>query len=536
MIRDLFLYKEPADKYGFDISAEKDKTSDKECFFMAEVSKDIDENLAYARQVLSCPDNGDIVIREFDIEVCGGKLRGFAVFADGLSSGRDISQNILLPLMCLADTHPTDMDDMSDYILRCLIPHIQTFKEKDINKILKSVNYGNCGIFIDTLGWGFSAEVKAWEHRSISEPANETVIQGPHEGFNEMLRANTALIRKTLNTNNLVMKNVTLGRTSKTPAAVCYLKNVANTSLVDEVEYRLTNLDTEYILSSLTLAQYIEEATFVSVPQIITTERPDRVCHALIEGRVAIVVSGSSHVLIVPATLFDMASSPEDSYLRFPYSLLTRCIRIIAIILSLLAPAVFLAVMNFHQELILTDILFALSKARSAVPFSSFIELLLMELSFELIKEASVRVPGPVGSSLGIVGGLILGQAAVSANIVSPIMIIVVAITGISSFAIPSYQLSFSFRFMRFIYTFGAAIAGFVGIFTVMFIDTLLVVNTKSFGTPYTSPIASGEKLRISRLIFTPPVWKKGIRPDYLKPKDKTDSSYISRKWKYKKR
>lgn len=534
MIRDLFIYKEPNESYSFDIKTEKEEKDT--LLSRTEVSTKIDENLEYAKALLSYPKNGDIVIREFNVVVGEDTLRGFVVCADGLSGSGMINDNVLMPLMCLSDLERNHGESTEDYIFRRLIPHVRLNKKTDINNLLEAVNFGDCAVFVDTLSVGFSADVKAWAHRGIGEPQNETVIQGPHEGFNEMIRNNTALIRKTLNTSNLVMENVTLGRTSKTYSAVCYLKNVANSSLVDEVIYRLKNIDVEYMLSSLNLMQYIEESTYLSIPQMVATERPDRVCNALVEGRVAIVVNGSPQVLIVPTTIFDMATSPEDMYLRFPYSLLVRIVRISAIILSLLAPAVFIAVMNFHQELILTDILFALSKARSAVPFSSLVELLLMELSFELIKEAGIRVPGPVGSTLGIVGGLILGQAAVSANIVSPIMIIVVAITGIASFAIPSYQLSFSFRFMRFVYTFAAALAGFFGIFTVMFVDTLLIVNTKSFGAPYAVPLAPRTRSRMANIFFTEPIWKGGKRPDYLEPKDDRDSPRISRKWKYKKR
>lgn len=534
MIRDKFLYREPRRHRHFEITENADTSQASECPFMADVSSNIEENLTYSKWVLSLPDNGDIILREFEGEISGKRHRGFILCADGLTSGKDISVNILLPLMHLPDMEMAEGEDISDYVLRCLIPHAQTVKEKDINKILQSINYGNCAVFIDGISQGFIAEVKAWQHRGIDEPKSETVIQGPHEGFCEMLRANTALIRKTLNTGNLVMKNLSLGNTSRTPAALCYLKNVANPSLVKEAEERMTGVDTEYILSSLSLAQYIEDSSFSTVPQIITTERPDRVCQALVEGRVAIIVSGSPQALILPATLFDMAASPEDSYLRYPYAILTRCIRIAAMLLSLLAPAFFIAVMNYHQELLLTDILFALSKARASVPFSSFVELLLMEIAFELIKEASVRVPGPVGPSLGIVGGLILGQAAVSASIVSPITIIVVAITGIASFAIPSYQLAFSFRFMRFVYTFAAAAAGFVGVFAVMFADTLSIVATTSFGVPFASPLSPRSRAKMSDVIFSAPQWKRGVRPTYLKPTDKADSPHISRKWLFK--
>lgn len=495
------------------------------------VHADIAKNLEMAKTILTLPKNGDIILREFDIVLSDRTLHAFLVYADGLCRTDSINECILKPFGYLKNQTVPPGIPLQDYILQQMLPQSQAKVLTDPMQILSAVNFGSVAVFVDTLTVGYLLDVKGWEHRSINTPINEAVIQGPHEGFNEMLRNNTALLRKSLNTPYLVMENIALGKTSQTPSAICYLKNVANDQLVDEVRRRLNQIDVEYLLSSLDVEQYIEEATFLPIPQIATTERPDRVCQALVEGRVAIVVNGSSHVLIVPSTLFDLLASPEDSYLRYPFALLTKIIRILAAILALLAPAVFIAITNFHQELMLTDILFAIASSRAAVPFPSIIELLLLELSFELIKEAGVRVPGPVGSTLGIVGGLILGQAAVSANIVSPIMIIVVAITGIASFAIPSYSLSFSFRFTRFVYTAGAAVAGFLGIFTVFFIYTMLIVNTKSFGAPYAAPVAPRTRGSIASLLFDAPIWKKDDRPDYLNPKDPSEKAKISRKW-----
>lgn len=523
-----FLYGEPERVRSFSL---KEEPKDGAVTHTEHVSDKLDVNLAYAKSLFSYPKNGDIIIREFDIDE---KIKAFAVCADGLSDSTLINDSVLLPLMCLSGIVRRGGESTEDYLLRRLIAHVSVNTESDAAKALNAVNYGDCVVFADGAGVAFVIDTKSWGHREVGEPPNETVVQGPHEGFNEMFRSNTALIRKSLNTPLLVMENVSLGKTSRTPAAVCYLKNVANTALVEEVLRRTQNIDAEYILSSLALAQYIEDATFLPFPQMIATERPDRVCNALTEGRVAVVVGGSPQVLIAPTTVFDTASSPEDAYLRFPYSLLTRLIRIASIALALLAPSVFLAVMCFHRELILTDILFALSNARSAVPFSSFAELLLMELAFELIKEAGIRVPGAAGSALGIVGGLILGQAAVAANIVSPITIIVVAAAGIASFAVPDYQLAFSIRLMRFIYTLAAAAGGFFGIFAVMFAETVLIVNAKSFGAPYAQPLAPRRSTSLFGEIFAKPVWKGGKRPEYPEPKDKYDAAKISRRWKYR--
>ena len=527
-----FLYKSGKEDFNFEIKP--DPGSRQEEVFMEYVSVELDVNRDYVSKKFCLPANGDIVVR--DISFFAGKtlVRALLVCVDGLSNGQSLNEVVLKPLMRLGQQSNLQGVADIDYIVNHLIPHGQVKKTQNINDMINTVNIGNAVMFFDGFDTGIIIDVKSWEHRSVGSPVAEQVIQGPHEGFNEVLRSNTALIRKTLNTPNLIMENVALGKTSKTPGSVAYLGNVANESLVKEVKRRIESIDAEYVLSTLDVEQYIEEASFLPIPQIVTTERPDRVCRALTEGRVALVLNGSSHVLIMPATVFDLASSVEDEYLRYPYSLLIRFVRLAAVAIALLAPGVFVATTMYHQELILTELFLSIRSSRLAVPFSVIVELLIMELSFELIREAGVRVPGHIGSTVGIVGGLILGTAAVDANIVSPVMIIVVAITGIASFVIPSYSLSFSFRFSRFIYIFGAAAGGFLGLFSLFFSITLMYMGTKSFGVPYGSPLAPFSKSKGSSAFFRMPLWKQDERPDYLRPKDKSDKAHISRKWLYK--
>lgn len=527
-----FLYKSPENRFDFEISP--GNTEEKTNNNMNNVSKNLNENSEYVKQKFSLPKNGDIVVRNMSFFAGERLVQAMLVCVDGLSGGDAINETILKPLMRLKRQKNTDLKPDIDYIISHLIPYGQITKTDDINKMIDTVNIGNTIMFFDGFAEGIIMDTKSWEHRSVGSPVAEQVIQGPHEGFNEVLRSNTALIRKTLNTPNLIMQTVKLGRTSKTPGSVAYLGNVANDSLVNEVIRRIENIDAEYILSSLDVEQYIEEASFLPIPQIITTERPDRVCRALTEGRVALILNGSSHALIMPASIFDLASSVEDDYLRYPYSLLIRFVRMAAVVIALLAPGFFIAATMYHQELILTELFLSIRSSRLPVPFSVIVELLIMELSFELIREAGVRVPGHIGSTVGIVGGLILGTAAVDANIVSPVMIIVVAITGIASFVIPSYSLSFSFRFTRFIYIFGAAIGGLPGLFSLFFSITLMYMGTKSFGVPYGSPLAPLSESKGNTAFFRPPLWKQDCRPGYLKPKDNSDKAHISRRWLYK--
>lgn len=526
-MKNLFLYRHK-EKADFEISPPNPKIQYE---LMSKVSSDINQNREYAKKVFSLPKNGDIVLRSFYINLADKKFEAFVICAEGLSNSSFVNDFVLRSLM--SESREEETTDLKESIEKTLVPQAQFKAESNMDSALRAVNIGSAVLFADTVDTAFVLDVKTWEHRSVANPENEAVIQGPHEGFNEVLRCNTALIRKTINTPDLIMENIAVGKTTQTPGALVYLKNITNESLVDEVRRRIDLIDAEYIMSSLDVEQYIEDASFVPIPQMVTTERPDRVCKALTEGRVAFLLNGSSHALIMPATFFDLITSAEDGYLRYPYSLLTRLLRYIAVFLSLLFPAVFLSLLNYHQELLLTNLLITVSSSRALVPFGAFLELIIMELSFELIKEAGIRVPGPIGSTLGIVGGLIIGQAAVEANLVSPIMIIIVAVTGIASFTVPSYSLSFAFRFSRFLYIFGAGVLGLYGVGAVFFVNTIMAVNTKSFGVPYMSPLSPADKHSKAELLFGSPIWARGGRREsYLKPKDMYKKAKISRKWR----
>lgn len=262
----------------------------------------------------------------------------------------------------------------------------------------------------------------------------------------------------------------------------------------------------------------------------MSTERPDKVTNHLLEGRVAIIVNGSPYVLVAPGTLIDFISSPEDLNLKYQFSNMIKIIRILAFLLALLLPGVYIAITNFHQELIPTELLFAIVASRESVPFPVIFEIILMEFSFELIREAGLRVPTPIGPTIGIVGALILGQAAVEANIVSPILIIIVSITGIASFSIPDYSLSFHCRLLRFIYILLGYFLGFLGIAIGLFIHFLIMVSIKSFGYPYLQPYVP--VTRDYKGILLSPAWKREDRSDFLNTKRQKKQPDISMKWR----
>ena len=343
-------------------------------------------------------------------------------------------------------------NNLASEIEQSLLPQNSLVKETDFSKVFNAVNIGNCVLFVDTLEVAFNLDVKGFKQRSVSSPNNEIVIKGPQEAFVESIRVNTSLLRRATNTENLVIENVSVGKISNTACSICYLKNIANSELVSEVIYRLNNLDIDTLVSAGQLEQLICDNRKYNIPQLLSTERPDKAAKNLFGGRVVVLINGNPYCLIMPATISDFISSPEDTNLKPLFANFLKFLRLLAIGITLLLPASYIAIVDFHQELLPTELLFSLLASRENVPFPVIFELLVMEISFELIREAGLRVPSPIGPTIGIVGAIVLGQAAVSAGIVSPILIIVVAITGISSFAIPDYSFGFHLRVSRFIF------------------------------------------------------------------------------------
>ena len=422
--------------------------------------------------------------------------------------------------------------DIVEYISSCLLPQNSVEQLSKFDDIIDGVNSGNCALFIDTLNISFDIEVKGFKQRGLDTPNNETVVRGAQVGFTENLRTNTSLLRRYINNENLVIESVDVGKLSKTSCAICYLKNVANSDLVAEVRYRVSNLAIDYLISSGQLEQLIQDDDNSSLPQMISTERPDKTANLLFDGRVAIIVNGSPYVLIVPAIFSDFLSSPEDYNLKHQYANFLRVLRVVAITFALLLPGIYMAISNFHQEIIPTELLYTIISARETVPFPILFEILVMEVSFELIREASVRVPSPIGQTIGIVGALILGQAAVDASIVSPILIIIVSFTGICSFSIPDFSLSFHFRIMRFAYIILGSLAGFVGIAAGICVHLSILHNLKSFGVNYLGRSIFNSNKSGNGIVLSP-AYRREDRSAFLKSKRPKLQDNISMKWKY---
>ena len=553
-IIDAFKY-QPENKYVFDLPISDTQNNENQIKPLEENKQNIYPsvavNLEYIKVKFNTLINSDIKIREFDLTARNKVYKAFILYIDGMSDSKSINRFILHPLMLKSRANTTNSPEeivssavannitvrkvkkfnLVDYIYSCLIPHNDVKKLKNFEDVITDVNSGDCALFIDTIDTCFLCDVKGFEKRNINPPINEIVIRGSQEAFVEAIRTNTSMIRRLVNNENLVIENTSVGAISKTDCAICYLKDVANDDLVSEVKYRINNLNIDYIVSSGQLENLLKQNSKSSLPETLTTERPDRAANSLLDGKVVIIINGTPFVLIVPCTFFDLLESVEDHNINYKFANLLKIIRLLACFITVLLPGLYIAITLFHEELIPTELLFSIISSRKAVPLSIELEILLMEIVFELIHEAGVRVPSPISSTMSIVGALVLGEAAVTANIVSPISIIIVAITGLTSFAIPNFSLELHFRILRFVFLFLGMAFGFLGIAIGIFLYLAILANNTSFGVPYLSPYVPLSRIDNSGYFFNP-IWQREKRSDYLNTKRRYKQAFFSMKWK----
>ncbi len=489
-------------------------------------------NLDMIKKELSMPGNNDAVIREFKI---GRKLNAFIVYIDGMVDRTFISDFIMRQLMDLQNFQDffcnSACENITDYISDNVISVNEIAKETKLSNIIVKVLSGNTALFVDGDERCLLIGTKGYEKRSIDKPVTENVVYGSQEGFTENLRTNTSLVRKIIKNKNLITEIITVGQSDQDQCAIMYLKDVVNTTVVDEVKRRIKSVNVDAIIGGGMLSQLIEDNGYMLIPQTLVTERPDRTASFLMEGKIAIISEGAPFADIVPVTFFHLLQTSEDSSLRWQYGTFLRLIRIFGILIAILLPAMYVAITMFHHEMIPTELLASIAQAKEQVPFPTIVEVLTLEVSFELIREGGIRVPGVIGQTLGIIGALILGQAAVAAGLVSPILIIIVAVTGLGSFAIPNYPLGLGVRIIRFSLIFLAAILGFYGISCGIFILGCLVCSMKSFGVPFFAPIAPKTNSNPD-IIIRHPTWKQNQRPDFLNTQKQKKQAENPRGWK----
>ncbi|MBM4761097.1 spore germination protein [Bacillus sp. B15-48] len=454
-------------------------------------------------------DCSDVIFRSFFI---GGKDKALLIYIDGLSNIEEIADNVLSSLM-----QQTKEDDF--YNITSLIEkRIAVSDVKEINTFSQSVHeisMGNPVILVDKRNAGFSLGLSKWEKRSIEEPSAELVIKGPREAFVETLRVNTSLLRRKIRSPKLKIQSLEIGHYTKTNVALSYLEGNASETLIEETKNRLSKIDIDGILESGMVEEFIEDNPYSPFPQVLSTERPDVVVSALLEGRVAILVDGTPFSIIVPTTLYSLLQASEDYYGRFMIGTVIRWLRYIFLIISLLLPAMYVAVITYHHEMVPTTLLITMAASREQVPFPALVEAILMEITFEALREAGLRLPKQIGAAVSIVGALVIGEAAVSAGIVSAPMVIVVAITGIASFTIPRYSAAIAIRMLRFPIIFLAGTLGLLGIMLGVITIIVHLCTLRSFGVPYLSPMAPMQGSEMKDVLIRAPWWKMNKRPHF---------------------
>lgn len=491
------------------------------------VSNSAAVNMEYIRKKFNYPLNKDIVIREFSIM---GRYKSFLAYLDGMVDKFVINDSILRPLLTNEKYSGTPEECPLDYILENIIETNSAKKVTNPDDVIYEILTGNTVLNIDGCNFYISNETKGYEKRSVDTPQTEGVVIGPQEAYTETLRTNITLIRKIIKNNNLTAEFIKVGKRNQVLCAVVYINGLANTAVVDEVKRRIKGISTDFILGDGMLEQYMDDQPYSILPSVLSTERPDRTASHLVEGKVAVLVEGTPFAKIMPVSFETFMHSSEDYFMRWQFGSFLRIIRHIALFFAAVLPGLYVAMTTFHQEMIPTDLLIAIAKAKENVPFPTIVEVLLMEMSFELIREAGVRIPGLIGNTLGIIGALILGQAAVQANIVSPVLIIVVAITGLGNFAIPNFSMAFSIRLLRFLYILAGAYLGFYGISIMFLITAVLAADMKSFGSPYFAPVAPKTRRSFDYFLRWP-LWFQRYRSDYVNSQDTVRQPEISRKW-----
>lgn len=486
--------------------------------FSIELVKDLKMNLTNIKHMLDEPK--DLIIREFTVGDVNHECA--IVYIDGLVDIISVHDKILENLQVKEKFSevPSVNNEAFDYIERELIAISDYERGNTLDDVSNGILSGHTVFFMNNISEVFIMDTKGGEFRGLSEPISETLIRGPRVGFVENLGTNISLLRRLIQDPNLKIKTYETGRRGKDRLAIAYMAGIIHPQILDEVNQRLESIDIDFVAESGYIEEWIEDSFLSPFPQLLNTERPDKVASALVQGKFAILLDGTPFVLIAPITLGNVLQSPEDYYERWTIGSLLRILRYLAAFISLFLPAVYIALVSFQTGMIPSLLVFSIAATREGVPFPAFIEALLMVITMELLQEAGARLPQTIGQTIGIVGGLVIGEAAVQAGIVSPIMVIVIALTAIATFAIPAYSVAISFRIIRFAFIAAAATLGLFGIILIYIMVNIHIVNLNSFGVPYSTPFAPAFKADWKDLIFRAPITTITKRPKYLEVDD----------------
>lgn len=479
---------------GANKKKQEDRCHDEQNKLSLKLSKSLKENIKNIDYLFK--DCSDIVGRVIPVGK-NNPLDIYFLYIDGMAKRETIEFSIIEKILFkegeALESVRNDKISLAQLLLDTVGGTVDIAETNSFDDLIFAVLGGDTAIFIDDSPKGLILATKGFAGRGVSMPDNEAVIRGAKDAFTESLRTNTALVRRRIRDTKLKMQPICYGVRSRTDMVLVYMEDIVQDGLIDQIKTRLSQYEIDAILDSGYIEQFIEDDWLSPFPQIQSTQRPDKVASAVLEGRAAIIVDNSPFALLVPGTLNSFFQASEDYYQRWAIMSFTRILRYLVSFFALALPGLYIALLNFHPTMIPTSLAVSLAAARAGIAFPTVVEIIIIELEFELLREAGVRLPTAIGHTIGIVGGLIVGEAAVSAKLISPMVVIIVAITAIASFAVPDYGLTTAFRLLKYFVIILSASLGLYGFLISMLLILTHLVTLKSFNIPYLSPYVAGE-------------------------------------------
>lgn len=481
----------------------------------------LDQNLDELKMLVN--QSPDVIIRRFAIKVPRMEQAAI-VFVDGLTDKNVINESILRPLMLESGKEGQLFSTPQDYAEELLLTVGELKRTHSMNDLVAGVLSGDTAVLFHQEQVALLISTEGWEKRAISEPDTEVIVKGPRDGFTESLRTNTALLRRRIGDASLTFEALIVGKKTKTDIVIGYVKGIVNEKLVEEVKRRLRRINTDGILGAGFIEQFIEDAPFSPFATVGYTERPDVCAAKLLEGRIAIFVDGTPVVNTVPLLFIENFQNPDDYNFRPFYSTFVRLGRYLAFLISILSPAIYVALSSYHQELLPTPFLITLAAATEGTPFPAIIEAIGMGIVFEILREAGIRLPRPIGQAVSIIGALVIGEATVTAGLVGAPVVIITALTAIASFVVPK-QVEVG-AVLRLFLTLLAGILGACGIVAGLLAIFIHLAALRSFGVPYLTPITPLTPNDLKDVAVRAPIWMMLTRPRLIGWQDPVRQSF----------
>ncbi len=449
------------------------------------IAKALSQNIAYLKQQFA--DCGDIVFRAFDAADGTGRL--CLIYIDNMVSAAAVEEVILTNIMNRCQQ--TELDGRLQSLMDSVIANKDMQVVEDMETVIEAILVGDTLILMDGTPFALQASTKGFPNRGVGQAETEVVVQGPKDAFTEVLATNLVLIRRRIRDTRLKVVRNQCGSRGKTDVALLYLSDLARPEILEQVKKQVQQIRTNALLDSGVLEQFLEKRKYSPFPQLQMTERPDKATAALLEGRIVVAVDNSPFVILLPTTLNVFFQAAEDYYDRWQIMSFIRFMRYVAAFVAVALPGLYIAMSVYHPELLPTSLALKIAETRQNIPFSVVGEVVAMELAFELLREAGIRLPSPVSSTIGIVGGIIIGSAAVDAGLVSPAVVIVSALTGICTFVIPNVSVVSGLRLSKYVVIFLAATLGLFGFWTGLLLLLIHLSQLSSYGIPYLYPFCS---------------------------------------------